>query len=206
MEKRAYILYALLSVLLSILLGSCIEQPATEEPAKPPKEYTVQFVIDGSIVDLITVEESTLLVSTLQPEKSGYIFDGWYKESSFKTKWDFESDNVITNINLYGRWILDGVRFVNNSNDYFIWADEKTHLVEYSIGGIVTTTHWYLYYDTLTEKYILEYAGDIGGTYPIHSPWKSGQSPKSFSSYEELIAEDEVYFKTTYGLFTKVSP
>lgn len=205
MRGKAHILYTILSVLLSLLLCSCIEQPVNEEPAKLPKEYTVQFVIDGLIVDLTTVEESSLLSDTYQPEKSGYLFDGWYKDSSFKTKWDFDSDDVITNINLYGRWILDGVKFVNN-NDYYIWADEKTHLVEYSIGGIVTTTHWYIEYDALSKINILLYATDSGGVYPVHGSYQSGQSVKPFGSYEELIAAEEVYFKIAYGLFTRANP
>jgi uncharacterized repeat protein (TIGR02543 family) len=37
--------------------------------------------------------------------KTGYAFDGWYKEVSLTNKWDFASDTVTTNITLYAKWI-----------------------------------------------------------------------------------------------------
>lgn len=39
------------------------------------------------------------------PTKEGFIFDGWFTDETFKTKWDFENDKVNENITLYAKWI-----------------------------------------------------------------------------------------------------
>jgi uncharacterized repeat protein (TIGR02543 family) len=36
--------------------------------------------------------------------KTGYTFDGWYKENTKTTKWDFGTDTVKEDITLYGTW------------------------------------------------------------------------------------------------------
>jgi uncharacterized repeat protein (TIGR02543 family) len=36
--------------------------------------------------------------------KTGYTFDGWYKEAAKTTKWNFATDTVSKNITLYGTW------------------------------------------------------------------------------------------------------
>lgn len=44
---------------------------------------------------------------TPEPSKSCYVFDGWYKESSLKTIWRFNKDEVTTDnpsITLYAKW------------------------------------------------------------------------------------------------------
>jgi uncharacterized repeat protein (TIGR02543 family) len=41
--------------------------------------------------------------------KTGYTFDGWYKENAKTTRWDFDTDIVTENITLYGEWIKNPV-------------------------------------------------------------------------------------------------
>ena len=36
--------------------------------------------------------------------REGYTFDGWYRESSFSTRWDFAIDIVTNDIILYAKW------------------------------------------------------------------------------------------------------
>ena len=36
--------------------------------------------------------------------RSGYTFDGWYKEAAFTAQWDFNADTVSVDITLYAKW------------------------------------------------------------------------------------------------------
>lgn len=38
------------------------------------------------------------------PEREGYAFGGWYSDKDFNTKWNFDTDTVTENINLYAKW------------------------------------------------------------------------------------------------------
>ena len=38
------------------------------------------------------------------PEREGYAFGGWYSDKDFNTKWNFDTDNVTEDINLYAKW------------------------------------------------------------------------------------------------------
>lgn len=38
------------------------------------------------------------------PEREGYAFGGWYSDKDFNIKWNFDTDTVTENINLYAKW------------------------------------------------------------------------------------------------------
>lgn len=38
------------------------------------------------------------------PEREGYAFGGWYSDKDFNTKWNFDTDTVTEDINLYAKW------------------------------------------------------------------------------------------------------
>lgn len=38
------------------------------------------------------------------PTKAGYVFGGWYQESSLQNLWDFDTDTVLKNLTLFARW------------------------------------------------------------------------------------------------------
>lgn len=190
MRKGVFLI--LLCSLLILLIGSCKEF----NPFKPQsKDYYIQYVIEGSIVDVVTVEEDSLVPVPKQRTKNGYFFDGWYKDSEYLEKWDFEKDRVDGNTNLYGRWILNGTRF-ENGDDYFIWGGEDYHLVEYSISGQKTTTTWGI-------DMSIYYIGGSTHVNPIHVVGESGYGAV-FTSYEDLISQDRIYFYLAYGVFTRV--
>ena len=68
--------------------------------------YTVSFNSNGgTAVTAQTVNGGTLLTEPTEPTKTdGYIFDGWYKESTFDNLWNFSSDTVTENKTLYAKW------------------------------------------------------------------------------------------------------
>ena len=75
-------------------------------PPEPPESYVVYFLAgDGVSVPAQTVLEGELVTKPEDPTKSGYTFDGWYRDSEFTSPWDFKVDNVTKNTILYGKWV-----------------------------------------------------------------------------------------------------
>ncbi len=73
------------------------------------KLNTVIFYSNGgTIVESITnVNDGDTITEPMQPTNIGYVFEGWYKDEFFTEKWDFETDVVTGNINLYAKWEED---------------------------------------------------------------------------------------------------
>ena len=71
--------------------------------------YDVTYEMNGH-GDAITDREHTeisagsLIERPEDPVEEGYVFAGWYKDSSFKTAWDFAVDTVQSDVTLYARW------------------------------------------------------------------------------------------------------
>lgn len=73
---------------------------------KYPSIYKVSFDSQGgsAIVD-IQVQENGLLTKPKDPTRSGYAFQGWYREAGCTHAWNFATDKVTGNITLYARWM-----------------------------------------------------------------------------------------------------
>lgn len=73
-----------------------------------PVYYDVTFDTCGvGIVPLplIGVPTGETIEAPSLPQIEGYIFDGWYKDVTYKSVWDFEKDTVSDNITLYAKWL-----------------------------------------------------------------------------------------------------
>jgi uncharacterized protein (TIGR02145 family)/uncharacterized repeat protein (TIGR02543 family) len=51
----------------------------------------------------------------VKPKMDGHSFGGWYKDEAYTTKWNFESDNVTTNVTLYAKWTINQYTISFNS-------------------------------------------------------------------------------------------
>jgi uncharacterized repeat protein (TIGR02543 family) len=50
---------------------------------------------------------------TPPPTRDGYTLDGWYKEETHATKWNFDTDTVTANITLHAKWnVVEPDQFV----------------------------------------------------------------------------------------------
>ncbi len=58
----------------------------------------------GTAVETITVDYNSTFDRPKNPTRSGYTFDGWYKEYTLQTPWNFNSDKVSKNTTLYAKW------------------------------------------------------------------------------------------------------
>lgn len=86
-----------------LVKGSDSDDGGGTDPA--PTTYTVTFNTDGGdAVDPQTVTEGGKVTKPEDPEKSGSTFDGWYKEDTFATAWDFDNDTVTEDTTIYAKW------------------------------------------------------------------------------------------------------
>lgn len=68
------------------------------------KVYTVKFnSVKGSKVSNQKVYYNDKLKKPSNPKLSGYVFAGWYKDSKYKSAWNFNS-KVTKNMTLYAKW------------------------------------------------------------------------------------------------------
>ncbi|MDR0597048.1 MAG: InlB B-repeat-containing protein [Treponema sp.] len=80
------------------------------------KQYTVTFNSSGGgAVEAQTVEHGDKAAEPEPPVNGALILEGWYKESSLTTRWDFDSDTVTADITLYAAWVevLPGYHLVS---------------------------------------------------------------------------------------------
>lgn len=87
--------------------GCVVASPVVSLTVNPaPITYTITFDSKGgSAVESQTVNAGGKVTAPAEPTKSGYTFDGWFKEESFTTVWDFDTDTVTADVTLYAKWI-----------------------------------------------------------------------------------------------------
>lgn len=66
----------------------------------------VAFISDGSTYTTENVDSNNLVAEPNVPTKSGYDFAGWWEDTNYTRRWDFSSDTVSENMNLYAKWVV----------------------------------------------------------------------------------------------------
>ncbi|MDP4092400.1 MAG: Ig-like domain-containing protein [Bacillota bacterium] len=92
----------------------------------------------GSPVPGIGESPNSKVNQPTAPTRTGYTFDGWFKESSCTNKWDFSTDTVSDNITLYAKW---------SAITYTVSVSAKP-----SATGSVTGGGKYIYGDSVIVK------------------------------------------------------
>ena len=74
----------------------------------PTETFTVSFNANGGIPTPETqiVEKGKTAKEPTAPTKENSDLDDWYKESALTTKWNFATDTVTANIELFAGWLL----------------------------------------------------------------------------------------------------
>ncbi|WP_336633973.1 InlB B-repeat-containing protein [Lysinibacillus fusiformis] len=70
----------------------------------------------GTTVAPETVAINTILIEPPVPTKTGYTFDGWYKEAALTNLWDFTKDMVTGDTTLFAKWNATQYEVTFNSN------------------------------------------------------------------------------------------
>lgn len=73
---------------------------------EPPaiSKYKVEFFNGSEVVKTTEVVKDSKVTAPTAPTKSGFTFLGWYKDSSFKTKFDFDVP-IVSDTNVYARLV-----------------------------------------------------------------------------------------------------
>jgi len=68
--------------------------------------YTVEFDSQGgsNIAALEGIRQGSKITAPTAPTRTGYVFQGWYKDSDYTTEWDFSVDTVETTVKLVAKW------------------------------------------------------------------------------------------------------
>ena len=76
--------------------------------ATPKHTVTFNKMGTGADVPSQLVKEGDLVPEPSVVEPEGWILEGWYKESTLETKWDFASDVMGTSdMELFAKWVVD---------------------------------------------------------------------------------------------------
>jgi uncharacterized repeat protein (TIGR02543 family) len=85
--------------------GTAAEQYAAAKGLRFEPMHTVTFDSKGgSDVAKTAVQHGKKIAQPASPKRTGYAFAGWYKESTYATKWDFEKETVTQDMTLYAKW------------------------------------------------------------------------------------------------------
>lgn len=115
------------------------------------KSYTVAFDTNGgTTLAAITVEESKTIIEPTPPSKTGFAFEGWYKETGLTNKWNFSTDKLDSDTTLYAKWVTKyyTVYFGPRTLDGLVWTREVqkdniiTNVPKITITGY-TLEGWY---------------------------------------------------------------
>lgn len=120
-----------------IIIVTIIFIPLTVKALESDKEFNIYFNTNGgSNIDTQIVLENNTISKPNDPIKDGYIFDGWYIDSTFNNKYDFNTI-INDNITLYAKWIesikitydLNGGIPTNNYQDTVIIPKSNNKII-----------------------------------------------------------------------------
>ena len=126
----------------------------------------------GSAVSSNLAFYNTTIINPKAPIRSGFIFGGWFKESSCINVWNFSTDTIKGNTTLYAKWIsspaiptlpkavssgynsvLISWAAVSGSNGYEVYRSTSstgvytlvatTSAINYNNSGLVTNSNYY---------------------------------------------------------------
>ncbi len=130
-----------------------------------PNKYKVTFNSQGGTSVTTQTIEYGSKCTPKTPTKTGYSFDGWYRNAECTGEaWNFETDVVTDNITLYAKWIGDvytvtfdtqggsPVEAQQVSRDQFVTRPEDPVREGYTFVGWVTTSTGSTEYEFETAK------------------------------------------------------
>lgn len=74
--------------------------------------YTVVYMVDGKEYSSVTAEYNSYLRAPRNPEKDGFVFNGWYRDPECTKPFSHSSDKILENITLYAGWVEAKLNYV----------------------------------------------------------------------------------------------
>src|SRR5690554_3661952 len=103
-------IFSLIFVIMAgLTLVSCNGSTTTndEEARVYFYEYRNAYKKDETRPDKLkqlTYKKGELIEEPEEPTRSGYIFEGWYKDLTYRQEWNFAEDILDRNLTLYAKW------------------------------------------------------------------------------------------------------
>ena len=129
-----------------------------------------------------TIEDN---ITLKDPTKTGYVFDGWYKEDSFTTKVTNITKGSTGNITLYAKWDLETytITYELNGDDVNPAQNAKSNPAKYNIETAVTLADptrnfyefagWFNNADFSGDKVEGWNAGEKTGNIKLYAKWEA---------------------------------
>jgi len=67
-------------------------------------------------VDPQIIDHGDTVEKPINPTRTGYTFEGWYRESAYVNAWNFATDIVTSDTTLYAKWTINSYTITFNSN------------------------------------------------------------------------------------------
>ncbi|MGE8204612.1 InlB B-repeat-containing protein [Heyndrickxia sp. NPDC080065] len=176
-------------------------------------KYTVVFKGAGQINNQI-VKYGSLATAPNNPSKSGYTFISWYKDSNFKTKFNFKTA-IKSNITLYARLEKNPEKTTNlkvtssGYNKLKVYWKKVSGATGYEIYRATSKTGTYSKITAITSGSTIDYLNSNLTTrktyyYKIRA-YRTIDGTKAYSSYSSIVSGKPVLAKPTSIKAKKVS-
>lgn len=138
--------------------------------------FTVSFESNGgsSVAPIRDVALNSKITQPSNPTRSGYSFDGWYKDALLNVKFDFNQDVINDNTILYAKWIL-------------VPAAAPT----YTVTNAVSTTTEHMGVNNWVTPYTINGQTADGGILSYH--WEINL----YEGSSELVTEEDIFASKT---------
>jgi uncharacterized repeat protein (TIGR02543 family) len=94
--------------------------------------YKVNFESNGGteLSEIQSVNFNSLITAPVEPQKTNFIFNGWYTNNAFTKKWDFSKDLVTKDLTLYAEWISATGAIDENKTDLLIYPNPAKNVIK----------------------------------------------------------------------------
>lgn len=133
MKRLLFVLMFIAS--LNAFLTSCERRPKENISA----EFDVNFIVDEEVVFSTTVEDKSEIALMEDPEKVGYIFEGWFFDSDWQELFRLESVDDFINedrLDLYAKFEIKTYTVTFNLNEGDLISGETEQIVEHGNSAV----------------------------------------------------------------------
>jgi len=110
------------------------------------KTYMVSFASNGgsSVIPISDVPHGSTITKPADPTRSGFKFDGWFRNSGLTQPWSWSTDTVTEYLILYARWVEDtGGGELDVSGLMTAYVAAGFEILDYTeIGDAINFTVW----------------------------------------------------------------
>lgn len=192
-----------------------IAQWTPDDGSAPVGSHKVTFLENAAGVYNMPVSQTVvkdgLVAEPITPQRDGYTFGGWYKEPTCTTKWNFTTDTVTTDLELYAKWTATPVT-VQITN---LGAADGVNVINLTPNSSIgSEAHFTV---QVPDKYntsdLLVYAGDPQASYRMLAPVErvelknttTGVVESVMLYYQFTVTEDLIDVGTTGALTLPVA-